>query len=576
MSAPGPASDPALAAGSGPAADDVGDGALDDAAARRLVGALSRAAAANALARAKYARDPARVAPSELALHDAVSALGPLPTQPALYAAARDAGVVASLAGLLAHENVDVAADALALLVDFVDPDGEEDDAPHRAFVGEVVESGAVDAVVAALRGRLAAAGEEGGGAGGGDDAAVLAAAALSAMSVLENAVELRPDLAGTLGGRCGLVRLCVDEAGAGCGGFSERRAAAAEVLALLLQSEASNREAFGAADGVETLLRAVAPYRRAGGGVHGDEAEMAANMFGVLCAALLECPANKAAFCRAEGVELMLLFVRTRRSLREPALKALDFACTGSEENAGRVFDAGGIGVLFAVLMTLWASTEQGGEGRADGARDRKAPRKVAAPTDGQRSEAEHLLAVLFSLYRYGGDAERARLTGKFTEASGAKARRLLVLYADRIDADWASTDSDRSGSGDDGASLAADVSSAFVLQLCAVLIAQVCAAGGPSITRAISGGLATVGGLERVSRLVRRFARGMDDDKDAEENVRVVRLADALDEAARVGAPGEDGVKDSDVAGDDARVAAAVVVEAGEGAGQGGNVAP
>jgi beta-catenin-like protein 1 len=354
------------------------------------------------------------------------------------------------------------------------------------------------------------------------DDGATLASAALAAMSVFENAAELRPDLAGRLGRECGLVALCVEEVREGAG-FSERCAAAAEVLALLLQSDLGNREALWEEGGMEVVLAAVAPYRRVAKIATGDEAEMAANMFCVLCAGLLECEANKEAFGRAEGVELMLLFVRKRRAFREAALKALDFACSGCLGNTKRVFEGSGLGVLFAVLMTLWTSVDK----EAQGMRDGRKRRRLMGPTETQRSEAERVLSVLFSLYRYGGDEEKARLTAKFLEAGGAKAGQLLVVYADRLDeALRVATTTESFLDVID----VMDPSEAFVMQLCAVVVACVCVAAGGAMGTAFETALGAVGGLARVSLLVEQFGKGIDEDCNPAERDRIFALANSV----------------------------------------------
>lgn len=508
------------------------DSPVDAAAARRLIGALERAAAANALARAKHAGALEAVGSSEVALHDAVAALGPLATDSGAYAAAREAGVVRVLAGLLSHENVDIVADVLGVLVDFVDPDGEDDDGEHRALVEELVEEGGVSAVVDLVRERLAVTGGE---AADEEDKEVLGSAALAAMSVFENAVELRPDLAEVLGGRCGIVGLCVEELRAG-GGFSERRASAAEVLALLLQSSMENRRVFGKADGMEAILTALGAYLRAEL-AHGDEEEMVANMFGVLCAAVLELEENQEAFRGAEGVELMILFVRKRKMFREPALKALDFACSGSRKNTQRIFEGSGVGVLFAVLMSLWTSTEP----TVEQDKERRKRRRTTAPSDVQRSETEHSLSVIFSLYRYSSEMEKARLTSKFGESAGAKARQLLVIYTDRLEDGLRNA-----GTADSVAAMDDDLdpSEAYVLQLCAIVVAHVCISGGQGLVKAFENALDTVGGLARVSQLVERFSSGMDEEKNAAERRRLMALSESIDQLLLKSEGDKDGV--------------------------------
>jgi beta-catenin-like protein 1 len=506
-------------------ADDADAQFSSGAGVRRMSQAVSRCAAANALARARYPSVPERFADTELALHAAVRALGPLATQPRFYGDAVAVGLVPALTDLLAHDNLDIVADVVSLLADLVDSDAENDERPYLELNVAMVDACVFQALLIVLSERLVVADiqkvEETGVHEDDEDKDVIESTALAALSVFENVLELQPEMSGKLGGECGLVQFCVTDV-ALCSDYSERRASVLELLALLLQAEQKNRTVFGTCGGVDLMLRAVAQYHKSSCSkkLHRDEAEMAANMFGVLCAALLDSPTNKDNFASAEGVQLMLLFVRKRKDLRVPALKLLDFACTDSSANVGKFFKAGGVGVLFGVFMTLWVSTEHDGT-RARGTAS---------------SEVEHVMALLFSLFRCADADGKERLASKFLEAEGAKARRLLVLYAERLES---ASDAFHGGDHDVGEESAAETEGQFVLQLCAVVIAHVSVTGPDVLTAALRLGLADVGGLGVVGSLVQRYAvnfstaPGEDatsSTKATEEHERLVTLANAL----------------------------------------------
>jgi hypothetical protein len=203
-----------------------------------------------------------------------------------------------------------------------------------------------------------------------------------------------------------------------------------------------------------------------------------------------------------------MLLFMRKQKTLRQSSIKLLDFACTECSANVNRVFEGGGIGVLFAVFMTFWVSTEKIGADAAE--RD--------------STMVEHFMAIMFSLFRYTDDEGRRRLASKFVEGDGAKLRRLLVLYAERLESSGLRRGDQDDDSGNEVDPGSTTVDELFVLQLCAVVIAHVAVTSSVALTDALRTGLAEVGGLSGVGSLVRRYAENFvpdtDFDTEATEN--------------------------------------------------------
>ena len=124
------------------------------------------------------------------------------------------------------------------------------------------------------------------------------AAAVAHGLSILENLVELVPEVATAVVEKTGLLRwllarLRAPEAGG-------NRQYASEILAVLLQAGDANRAAFLAAGGIDAALQAVAPFRaRDPSGP--EEEELLQNLVDALCAVLL-LPASKPAFVAAEG----------------------------------------------------------------------------------------------------------------------------------------------------------------------------------------------------------------------------------------------------------------------------------
>jgi beta-catenin-like protein 1 len=466
--------------------EDVTDGV----GARRLVQIATQAFHNNSVLRSKYATQPTRFADSEVDLDARVRDMAALATHPSLFKDAIAADLASLLVQLLCHENLDVLSSVITVLVDLVDPDAEEDKQPYSDLVDALQEAGVFQSLVSVLQERFAEPTH------GSDtsDVDVISTAAISALAIFENVLEVRPDLADKLGSQSGLIQYCAGNLEI-FHGYTERSSSLVEVLAMLLQtSDGENRENFGKAGGIDSILRFISCYRKGTAKLLGDEGEMIANMFTVLCASLLRCRANKIRFAKGEGVELMLILMRSSvKRMREPSLRALDFACADCDVTVRRMFDAGGIGVLFSVLMTLHSRSELV-----------VTKSRAHAPHHQVRSEIEHFCGILFNLFRFGDKSSHERLVSKFTETSGSKMEKLLLIYLDTLEV-AAKEDGQVSGANDD---FAGSSWGDFVSQICSVTIAQLVTLGPPPLAEAVERGLVEIGGVAGVIPRVRLFA--------------------------------------------------------------------
>jgi beta-catenin-like protein 1 len=463
---------------------------IDGVGACRLVQVATHAFHKNAVLRSKHASQPTRFADSEVNLDARVRDLAALATHPALFKDAIAADLASLLVQLLCHENLDVIASVIAVLVDLVDPDVEEDKQPYSDLVDALCEAGVFQSLVSVLEERFSAPKDN----DDTSDVNLISSAAISALAIFENALEVRPDLADMFGSRIGLIQYCVKNLEV-FHGYTERSSALVEVLAMLLQtSDGENRENFGKAGGIDNILRYISCYRKGTTKLLGDEGEMVANLFTVLCASLLRCRANKIRFTKGEGVELMLLLMRSSvKRMREPSLRALDFACTDCDIPVRRMFDAGGIGVLFSILMTVHSRSEFAIQND-----------RAHATSYQVRSEIEHLCGILFNLFRFGDKSSHERLVSKFMENSGSKLERLLLIYLDTLEA-AAKEDDQISDASEDFTGVSWGD---FVSQLCSVTIAQLVTLGPPPLADAVERGLVEIGGIAGVIPRVRLFA--------------------------------------------------------------------
>lgn len=399
------------AEGGARAADDIAE-------TRQLLAQLERAIEKNQAMRLKYPNDPHRFIDSEADLDSALRALALLTTNAsALYPVLLRQGSAASVVGLLAHENADMAAAAIQVLEELTDDDvvdaaDEAGAAAMQALVDALLENQVLELLVSNLK-RFHDVPPS------SDDAAALEnyesdrQAVYHTLSVLENFVSLRPSVAEDLGRATPLLAWLLARM-LRAGRLDQNQAYAAELLAILLHDSDTNRAALVRVQGVDTLLQVLARYRHADPR-DAEEAEFLENSVDALCAALTV-RENRAQLLEAEGLELMILLLRAKRQARGGALKVLDHALSDADGGAAcaHFVEALGLRALCPLLMR---------------------------PLDGKGAlraqEMEHLLGVLASLLHNldSDSALRTRVLAKFVEQNHTKTDRLLALRAAAVE---------------------------------------------------------------------------------------------------------------------------------------------
>ena len=372
--------------------------ALDANSLKRLILLVEKQINGNMALRMKYPDQPERFLDSELELFQALKGLHAVAAAPELFSVFVKTKCVPSLLGLLAHENADIANDALDLLQEMATA---EDASPEDLviLVDSLLEHDAASALAQNLA-RLNDADE--------DDASAIH----STLSIFEAFLEARPEMAETLGQKTPLLQWLLNRIKAR--GFHAVKLYASELLALLLQQQPGNQAHLGQTDGILALLTAAAQYKRKEP-QDLEEAELIENVFNALCAAL-ELPDNQALFLRAEGIELMILTLKEARYASRCALRALDAALASNGANCERFVDIRGFKTLFPLLGASSPPQPSFAKGRGE--------RQAA-----QRSHDEHVSSIICTLFHQLADERRQRLLGKFAEEGLVKAERLLAL---------------------------------------------------------------------------------------------------------------------------------------------------
>ncbi|KAJ9605693.1 hypothetical protein H2200_009542 [Cladophialophora chaetospira] len=368
---------------------------IDSAWLRRTAINFERKINKNAELRAKYENEPMKFVGSEADLDTEIKGLSLLSEHGDLYTEFVKIGSVSSLAGLLAHENTDIAISVCELLAELTDEDSSTTEDQWKTLVKALIKSDIVDLLTSNLS-RLDESIET-------DRAGVY-----HILNVLENImsdtdhVEVVGSKDAVLAWLLSRIKRPDPEARAKVG---QNRQYAAEILAILLQSNKRNRDRLAKKEGVDTLLELVSTYRKRDPEKDSDEEEFAENLFDCLACVVEERFAGEK-FIEGEGVELCLIMIREGRLAKARALRVLDHALSGGNATviSIRVIDAAGLKTIFGLLM-----------------KDNKL----------ERSLVEHLIGILASLLRYlpGGSAERIRTLAKFVENDYEKITKLVEL---------------------------------------------------------------------------------------------------------------------------------------------------
>jgi beta-catenin-like protein 1 len=329
---------------------------------------------------------------SEADLDAEIKALSILAEHPELYPEFAKLGCVGSLVSLLAHENTDIAIDAIEVLRELTDEDVEAEESEWKALVDAMLEADVVDLLTQNLT-RLDEKNES-------DRSGVY-----HVLNVVEN-LSSQADLAELIGQQSNILEWLLKRVQEKEIGVGQNKQYSAELLAILLQSSGSNRDKFARMGGVDITLQLLSAYRRKDPEKDTDEEEYVENLFDCLTCIVDE-ELGKDTFLEAEGVELCQIMLREGKMSKARALRVLDHALGGSTGAAAceRLVETAGLKTIFAMFM-----------------------RKQEKETN------EHLLGIFSSLLRLlpGQSASRIRTLAKFVEKDYEKIGKLLQLRSE------------------------------------------------------------------------------------------------------------------------------------------------
>ncbi|KAJ4247149.1 hypothetical protein NW762_013288 [Fusarium torreyae] len=348
----------------------------------------------NAELRAKFEDQPQKFISSEADLDADIKGLSLLSEHPELYPEFVKTECVASLVGLLAHENTDIAIDAIEIMGELTDEDVSAEDEQWNVLVDAMMDADLLGLLVSNFS-RL------------NEDDESDRNGIYHALGVIENLCS-RQSVAERVGEDEKLLQWLLQRIQRKEDLVSQNKQYAAEILAILSQMAVANRTQLIRLDAVDLLLQLAAPYRRRDPDRGGEEEEYMENIFASLTC-LADEASGKTKFIDAEGVELCLIMLKEGKKSKPPALRLLNHAAGGTSgvEVCQKIVEAGGLKGLFTLFMK----------------------------TQDHRL-AEHLVEIFASMLRLlpANSAERIRTLAKFVEKDYEKISKVIKFRRDYV----------------------------------------------------------------------------------------------------------------------------------------------
>jgi len=468
---------------------------LDDTGVKKIILAFEKKALKNQETRIKFPDNPEKFMESEMELHDALQEMKNLATVPDCYPIIVDLNCVPSMLGLLTHENTDIAVGVLDLIQELTDVDTmNESDEGAESLITALVDNQVFALMIAAFDRLDESVKEEADGVH-------------NAMSIVENIVELRPQVAkdaAEAGFMTWLIKRLKEKVP-----FDGNKLYASEILSILLQNEPANRKMYGELGAIDSLLQQLAYYKRHDPNQQ-EEFELMENLFNCLCSLLAE-KDNRDRFLQGEGLQLMNLMLREKKKSRSGALRVLDHALSGSEgaQNCSKFVDILGLRTIFPLFM--------------------KTPKKSKRAGVTIDEHEEHVVSITASLFKNctvgnGATKQRDRLLSKFTENDHEKVDRIMELhdkYSTKADSAEAKIRREmkvlREDFSDEEIYIRRLQEGLFVLQFVDYIILEICSSGASSVKQRVLQILNLRGGsLKTVRDVVREYAGNLGDRDD------------------------------------------------------------
>lgn len=378
---------------------------LDVQSLKQLLVSFEKKITANQKMRIKFADDPEKFMRSEFELHKEIEELHVVAASPELYPILVQTNAVNSILGLISHENTDISIAAISLLQELTDVDTIAEQQEHTLpFIHALAKDPPGLELLVQNLPRLDETNNE--DAQGVHDT----------FAIIENILEVQPTYADDLCERTGILKFLLSRLNTKV--FDDNKLYASELLSIILQSSLDNVKRLiqlPDLDGVETLLRCIAIYRRK----HldrQDEQECCENLFLSLFSVLMN-QDGQTKFMECEGFELLMKCLEEQEYAAGCTIKCLSYAVMKNRAGCERFINVGGLKYIFAILV---------GKGLKKSLR-----RKVSGEKRNVEESAFSIIATLCSqLYHHREGDVSLRIAGKFVEGQFEKLKSCVDYY--------------------------------------------------------------------------------------------------------------------------------------------------
>lgn len=296
------------------------------------------------------------------------------------------------MVGLLAHENTDIAIDAIEIIGELTDEDVAAEEAQWTELVDALMNADLLDLLVSNFS-RF------------NEDDESDRSGVYYALGILENFCS-RNQVAARIGKEERLIQWLLQRIQRKETNVSQNKQYAAEILAIVAQASEDSKQALADAETTDILLQLVAQYRRRDPDKSGEEEEYMENLFEALTC-IVDSASGKTKFIEAEGVELCLIMLKEGKKAKPPALRLLDHAASGARgvEACNKIVEVGGLKNLFTTFMKTQ-----------------------------EHRLFDHLMGIFANMLRRfpAESPERIRTLAKFVEKGYEKTAKLVKLFHD------------------------------------------------------------------------------------------------------------------------------------------------
>ena len=378
------------------------DSQFDEKTLSELLKSIRKKYDSDIMLRNKYKNDSMKYCTIEEELHEDLVVLQRLAAYPNLLSSFISNSGIEIIILILTHPNIDIISAMLSLIVEITESDFLNDIEDAKSFIELLISNSIFDRIAETLY-KISPNDE---------DASQYYS---DILGIFENFVDVYEKSADLIGGTKAIewmLQMIRSSSNVDSADIAEGDVClfCSEVLAMLVQFSDENKKRFAKMEGVPILVNVIVNIKENANRkiLIGNQEEFANNIVDCICSALLY-EENKKMFAMADGVNIMIDFMRENNTFRHLGIKVLNFAIQNSKENSIQFVESNGLCVLFPYFMSKGM---------------KKIKKEIA--TKGEESSIE----IIVNLLRYVNGVNYDRVIFKFKENKNEKIKQLIEVY--------------------------------------------------------------------------------------------------------------------------------------------------